>query len=150
MVNELESIKDKQIGPIRHEQAQLSMKFKQYKDKQHDQSRRLIKLLRDVEVLRNRGRPLHNDEIKHREHYDRSIVIKKGYESKLAQLADLNDVYAADVAQNLENEYFEDMSDSDLQIIYGLLAKQQEGITHLTSILNKDIRDVELILSERD
>lgn len=150
MVSELENIKERQIGPIRHEQAQLSVKFKQYKEKQHDQSRRLIKLLRDIEVLRNRGRPLHNAEIKHREDYDRSIVIKKGYEGKLGQLSELNEVYASDVAQNLEDEYFEEISDSDLQTIYGLLSKQHEGIVQLASILNKDIRDVELILSGSD
>ena len=150
MVSELEKIKDKQISPIRHEQAQLSVKFKQYKDKQNDQSRRLIKLLRDIEVLRNRGRPLHNGEIKHREDYDRSIVVKKGYEGKLNQLSELSEVYAADVAQNLEDEYYEDIPDQDLQVIYELLAKQHEGIVHLTSILAKDIRDVELILSGSD
>jgi type I site-specific restriction endonuclease len=145
MVSDLEKIKTSQIGPIRHEQSQLSVKYRQFKDKHNEQARRLTKLLRDVEVLRNRGRPLHNEEIKHREEYDRAIVVKSGFEGKLLQLENLTAAYSAEVGENAENEQFEDMTDYDLHAIYELLSRQHEGILHLTHILDKDLRDAEIM-----
>lgn len=145
MVSELEKVKSTQIGPIRHEQSQLSVKFRHYKNKHNEQARRLTKLLRDIEVLRNRGRPLHNDEIKHREEYDRAIVVKNGFEGKLAQLDGLTQAYSKDVSDNLENECYEDISDLDLHAIFALLSKQHEGLSHLTSILERDLRDTEIM-----
>lgn len=145
MVTELEKIKSTQIGPIRHEQSQLSVKYRQFKDKHNEQARRLTKLLRDVEVLRNRGRPLHNEEIRHREEYDRAIIIKSGFEGKLTQLESLTSAYSAEIGENAENEHFEQMTDADLLTIYQLLSKQHEGILHLTRILDKDLRDAEIM-----
>ena len=145
MVSELEKIKERQIGPIRHEQTQLSAKFKRFTDKHSEQARRLTRLLRHVEVLRNRGRPLHNDEIKHREEYDRAIVVKNGYEGKLASLEQLTLEYADDVGNNLEGEYLDELSDADLYAIFDLLSRQHEGIRHLTQILERDLRDAEIM-----
>ena len=129
MVAELEKIKSTQIGPIRHEQSQLSVKYRQFKDKHNEQARRLTKLLRDVEVLRNRGRPLHNEEIRHREEYDRAIIVKSGFEGKLTQLESLTSAYSAEIGENAENEHF---IDDGLRSAHYLSAssKQHEGILH--------------------
>jgi len=144
MTQKVSAIKDSHIESFRSKSEGLAIRIKQYQNKHNEQNGRLIKLLRDVEYLRSRNRPLEKKEIEHRAEYDKLIGMKNQCTSRLLQLEETNDVYSRMAAHNTQEEYLE-VSDEDLDRIYQLLREQHEGVHHLTKILEKDARDLEIM-----
>ena len=144
MASKVSVIKDSQLESFRRKSEDLAIRIKQYQNKHNEQNGRLITLLRDVEYLRSRNRPLEKKEIEHRAEYDRLISVKNQCLSRLVTLEQTNEQYASLAAHNTQEEFLE-VSDDDLDRIYHLLKEQHDGIHHLGAILNKDIRDIEIM-----
>ncbi|CEG36933.1 carbohydratebinding protein [Plasmopara halstedii] len=103
----------------------------------------LVKIMRDIELLQNYGKPLQ------REENILATTLKK-----LQTLLDSQGQYKArlkDVVsmQHVQTESLtsptSQLSSQDLQRLYGLMDKQRQGLEHLTNILNDDLADIELI-----
>jgi len=146
MASKVSVIKDSQLGSFSRKSEDLAIRIKQYQNKHNEQNGRLIALLRDVEYLRSRNRPLEKKEIEHRAEYDRLISIKNQCLARLVALERTNEAYASLAAHNAQEEFLE-VSDDDLDRIYHLLKEQHDGIHHLGAILRKDLRDTEIMRS---
>ena len=144
MASKVSVIKDSQLESFRRKSEDLGIRIKQYQQKHNEQNGRLIRLLRDVEYLRCRNRPLEKKEIEHRAEYDKLISLKNQCLSRLGQLEQTNESYASMAAYSTQEEFLE-VSDEDLDRIYDLLKEQHDGIHHLGTILQKDIRDIEIM-----
>lgn len=116
--------------------------LKKCQDKHNEQYCRLIKLLKNVECMRNRNRDLDNAEYAHGNEYN--ILLSKVRREK-ERLTILENDYDKMHNDSVGQEEYHDIPDEDLEYIYNLLKEQHDGIRHLTGILNKDIRDFKII-----
>ena len=144
----IKAIKDDNMEELKRSNDNCAIRIQDFQLKHNSQVQTLMRLLRDVEYLRNRNRPLEKSEIEHRAEYDKLLAQKELCSAKLNQLENANNNFIQDQSQNLQEEYL-DISDEDLDRIYYLLKEQHDGIHHLAKILQKDYRDVEIIIRER-
>jgi hypothetical protein len=154
LMKKIEQIKNHQFIAFRSKSDDFAIRIRKYQSKYNEQNGRLIKLLRDVEYLRSRNRPLEKKEIEHRGYYDDLIFQKNQCMQRLLQLEETNNIISqmsnsnsnSNSNNNTSEEYLE-ISDEDLDRIYHLLKEKQIGIHKLGDILQTDTRNLEIMRS---
>ncbi|CAH0474604.1 unnamed protein product [Peronospora belbahrii] len=103
----------------------------------------LVKVMRDIELLQNYGKPLQREEIQ------LAMMLKKLQtllDSPGQYKARLNDAVSLQrVQKEATPPPTSHLSPQDLQRLYELLNKQRQGLEHLTNIVNDDLADIQLI-----
>ncbi|CAI5706801.1 hypothetical protein KXD40_006112 [Peronospora effusa] len=103
----------------------------------------LVKVMRDIELLQNYGKPLQREEMQ------LAMMLKKLQtllDSPGQYKARLNDAVSLQRVQKTAlPPPTNQLSPQDLQRLYELMNKQRQGLEHLTNIVNDDLADIELI-----
>ncbi|KAK1943465.1 Nuclear pore complex protein Nup54 [Phytophthora citrophthora] len=103
----------------------------------------LVKVMRDIELLQNYGKPLQREEMQ------LAMSLKKLQtllNSPGQYKARLNDAVSLQrVQKEAQPAPTSQLSPQDLQRLYELMDKQRQGLEHLTSIINDDLADMQLI-----
>ncbi|KAE9045714.1 hypothetical protein PR002_g2071 [Phytophthora rubi] len=103
----------------------------------------LVKVMRDIELLQNYGKPLQREEMQ------LAMALKKlqtlldspgQYKARLNDAVSLQRVQKE--AQPLPTSQ---LSPQDLQRLYEFMDKQRQGLEHLSNIINDDLADMQLI-----
>ncbi|CAI5716422.1 unnamed protein product [Peronospora destructor] len=120
---------DEKLEKCRHEHVQLF--------------HALVKVMRDIELLQNYGKPLQREEMQ------LAMMLKKLQtllDSPGQYKARLNDAVSLQrVQRKAQPPPTNQLSPQDLQRLYELMNKQRQGLEHLTNIVNDDLADIQLI-----
>jgi hypothetical protein len=119
--------------------------FEAQQRRQAELYNKMLKLLGAIEKLRSGDRPLEFEEYKFREKVEEMLLHLRQRHAQLTELINFQSQH--DLVQD---EYADNLSDADLEVIYGALAKQHEGLQHVSDILERDIRDVGIIRDKID
>ncbi|KAG6613916.1 putative carbohydrate-binding protein [Phytophthora cinnamomi] len=103
----------------------------------------LVKVMRDIELLQNYGKPLQREEMQ------LAMALKKLQtllDSPGQYKARLNDAVSLQrVQKETQPLPTSQLSPQDLQRLYEFMDKQRQGLEHLTNIINDDLADMQLI-----
>ncbi|KAL4111211.1 hypothetical protein PRIC1_002892 [Phytophthora ramorum] len=103
----------------------------------------LVKVMRDIELLQNYGKPLQREEMQ------LAMALKKLQtllDSPGQYKARLNDAVSLErVQKETQPPPTSQLSPQDLQRVYEFMDKQQQGLEHLTNMINDDLADMQLI-----
>lgn len=118
----------------------LSLRTEGLKGKQRDIFLQILEIFKKIEVLRSRGRPLQPSETRYRDNLERLCLALQSPSQKLQEIMTLKSQQ-----ERQSDSYADKVSQEDLDRLYDLLDKQREGLEHLTDIITKDSRDLEII-----
>lgn len=103
----------------------------------------LVKVMRDIELLQNYGKPLQREEMQ------LAMALKKLQtllDSPGQYKARLNDAVSLQrVQKEAQPPPTSQLSPQDLQRLYEFMDKQRQGLEHLTNMINDDLADMQLI-----
>ncbi|KUF84853.1 Nuclear pore complex protein Nup54 [Phytophthora nicotianae] len=103
----------------------------------------LVKVMRDIELLQNYGKPLQREEMQ------LAMMLKKLQtllDSPGQYKARLNDAVSLQrVQKETQPPPSSLLSPQDLQRLYEFMDKQRQGLEHLTNMINDDLADIQLI-----
>ncbi|KAG4063024.1 hypothetical protein JG687_00006113 [Phytophthora cactorum] len=103
----------------------------------------LVKVMRDIELLQNYGKPLQREEMQ------LAMMLKKLQtllDSPGQYKARLNDAVSLQrVQKETQPPPSSQLSPQDLQRLYEFMDKQRQGLEHLTNMINDDLADIQLI-----
>ncbi|KAL4139172.1 hypothetical protein PRIC2_002670 [Phytophthora ramorum] len=103
----------------------------------------LVKVMRDIELLQNYGKPLQREEMQ------LAMALKKLQtllDSPGQYKARLNDAVSLErVQKETQPPPTSQLSPQDLQRVYEFMDKQRQGLEHLTNMINDDLADMQLI-----
>eukprot|EP01035_Chromulina_nebulosa_P031183 gene31183-41551_t len=134
------------ISAIEASNTQVSIQFESLRMKEVELYRTLLTIMRKIEVLRNRGQRLQSAELRFKERLEALLV---RMHEPVRQLLALNSSVALQEQQ--QRDCYGDLQNSeDLDFLCGALQKQREGLEYLTEMLRIDIRDMNIIKSERN
>jgi len=130
------------IEAVELSNTQMSSRFSSLQMKQVHIYQHLLTILRKVEVLRCRGVPLEQNEIRYRARLNQILAAMKTPYLEIQELSDnlVQQEHASDVYADVPRE-------QDLESLYDALKRQREGLEYITEILAKDVRDVHVVRS---
>lgn len=126
-----------------------TVRFSELKSRQRRHHLKLLQVMRKLEVLRTKGLPLGSLELRYQEKVEELYSNAKGPYSKLQLLETSQSVVERQNDLFLSAPAFRE---EDLESICTVLQKQREGLQHLTDIVRKDSRDINMmktVLSDR-
>ena len=125
------------------------LKINEAQQRLRDASHRLLKVMSRLEVIRNRGTSCTPDEERLRarlelllREIDQPVQIRARLNELRSQLLLLRDSRTVRPGQS---QRFEIIDQDALQQIFRVLAEQQDGLEHLTELLQSDVKDLDLI-----
>lgn len=121
------------------------LQFEQKQQRQAQLYNRMLRLLSIIEKYRFQDRPLELEEYAFREKAEKMLLQLQQRHVELTQLINFQSQHDL-----IKDEYADNLSDDDLRVIYDAMAKQSEGLEHVSEILRRDIRHVEIIQEKLD
>mmetsp|Transcript_17866 Transcript_17866/g.23545 ORF Transcript_17866/g.23545 Transcript_17866/m.23545 type:complete len:435 (+) Transcript_17866:307-1611(+) len=103
---------------------------------------RFLQVLRKLEVLRSMGLPL---QLQERELHIRLEAVANHLAAPTQRLTDLH-AHSTQVERPIDHS--EKLKDKDLAKLHAALQHQRKGLEHLTDILKKDMRDMQIMKNE--
>uniref|UniRef100_A0AAV1TR54 Nucleoporin Nup54 alpha-helical domain-containing protein n=1 Tax=Peronospora matthiolae TaxID=2874970 RepID=A0AAV1TR54_9STRA len=103
----------------------------------------LVKVMRDIELLQNYGKPLQREEMQLATMLKKLQTLLNSPDQYKARLKDV--VSLQHVPNEAQPPPTSQLSPQDLQRLYELMDKQRQGMEHLTNIINDDLADIQLI-----
>lgn len=110
------------------------------KRKQGEQYGRMLHLLAKIEKLRMQDKPLEMDEYRFREKAEGMMQQLKTQHAQLTELLNFQSQHDL-----VRDEYVDSLSEADLEVLYSAMARQHEGLQHVSDILERDVRDVQIV-----
>ena len=123
----------------------LKRRFEEKQQKQAELEHRMIKLLGEVEKIKCQDQPLEFEEYKFREGAEEMVHQLRERHARLTELINWQSQHDL-----VRDEYADNLSDADLEVIYSAMAKQHEGLQHVTDILERDERHIHIIQQRLD
>mmetsp|Transcript_32651 Transcript_32651/g.33297 ORF Transcript_32651/g.33297 Transcript_32651/m.33297 type:complete len:475 (-) Transcript_32651:138-1562(-) len=120
---------EKRVEVMRGQQAKLRYK--------------LLNIMSKVEVLRCRGVYIDHNERKFGEQLERLLSEMRGPQTVLQQLIFLQEQLIENIRDT--NEGIDNLDETDLTAVYHAIQRQQQGIQHISNIIQKDIRDMSIM-----
>ncbi|KAG0278499.1 hypothetical protein BGZ95_003867 [Linnemannia exigua] len=143
----LEEIEVKMNEIMQFHMLQTANKVREFKRRHIQLAQRVLTLMKRVQILRNRGVPLRADEEVLRVRLENALEQLRNpahFRGKItelwAQLQILKDSKRLHPTGN-----YEVSDEAQLEVISKVLQDQQAGLQHLTSVLHKDMQDIEML-----
>ncbi|KAG0375501.1 hypothetical protein BGX24_009010 [Mortierella sp. AD032] len=143
----LEEIEVKMNEIMQFHMLQTANKVREFKRRHIQLAQRVLTLMKRVQILRNRGVPLRADEEVLRVRLENALEQLRNpahFRGKItelwAQLQILKDSKRLHPTGN-----YEVSDEAQLEVISKVLQDQQAGLQHLTSVLHKDMQDIETL-----
>jgi len=136
------------IQVLSKKETDLRTLFEARQKRQVDLENRMLKLLGEVEKCRFQNRPMELEELKFREKAELMVNEMRHRHAQLTGL--INRQAQHDL---VKDEYADNLSDAELDVIYSAMSKQHEGLQKVAEILDRDLRHVQIIqtkLEQRD
>eukprot|EP01033_Poteriospumella_lacustris_P008117 gene8117-5845_t len=137
--NQVDKIKDV-IKDVDLSNQFLSSRVTLLKNRQQDLNRRMLLIMKKIEVIRCHGTPLQDTE---RRYYRKLLEMAQRLERPLQVVQNMSINVA--LHEKPEEGAIESISDEDLASFIAALKKQSDGLEMLTDTLRKDLRDVDII-----
>ncbi|OQR98346.1 carbohydrate-binding protein [Thraustotheca clavata] len=106
---------------------------------------RLIKLMRKLEVFKNLRKPLHQDEVRLFATLKKIASLLDNPTQFKARMNELMALQAMLKDKPMDEADEGKLSDHDLQLVFGIMNRQRQGLEHVTKVLTQDLRDVEIM-----
>ena len=115
-------------------------RFEKQQERQARLEERMLNFLSKVEKYSSRERAVEFEEYKFREKAEELMHEVRQRHLQLTELINLQ-------AQHdlVRDEYVDNLSPADLDVIYAAMAKQHEGLQHVMDVLDRDTRHVEIM-----
>ncbi|KAF9318353.1 hypothetical protein BG003_011366 [Podila horticola] len=143
----LDEIEAKMNDIMQFHLLQTASKVREFKRRHIQLAQRVLTLMKRVQILRNRGVPISQEEEKLRSRLEELLEQLKNpahFRGKItelwAQIQILKDSKRLHPSGN-----YEVSDEAQLEVIGKVLADQQAGLQHITSVLQKDMADIETL-----
>lgn len=114
-------------------------RMEQVRTRQRELSQRLLDIMKKAEVLSSMNFPLQAEERVAGERLESLATVLRRQQTALGELL------TSEAQEERPLPSLQDLGQHDLRVLHSALTAQREGLTHLTDIVKRDVRDLEIM-----
>ncbi|KAF9971018.1 hypothetical protein BGZ73_006099 [Actinomortierella ambigua] len=144
----LQEIERKMDELTKHHLIQTASRVREFKRRHIQLSQRILTLMKRVQIMKNRGVPIKEEEEQLRVRLENALEQLKNpayFRGKITELWAQVQILKDSKRLHQASDSFSITDDTQVEVITKFLEDQQNGLQHITAVLQQDMEDIELL-----